>query len=161
MREALSYSEHTELLTALVSYLALTRHKSRTPTGIARDLGLSEAEVVKVLDGFPGLFRKSKNTATRGSRKGQHFYTLHVRYAIRDIDDADEDDPEPREALPADYVVALFDVIGNRSSEERSEAHALKQNKITTIGVWIAAVAAVLAAVIAAIGQIFSGSQPL
>ncbi len=144
------YCDHIEPLTALVSYLALTKRKSRTPGGLAHDLGLDEGVVKSVVSGFPGIFRKSRNRANNGPYKDQHFYTLQMRYATRyRVDKKTAMDP-----LPPDYVVALFDMISRRSSQELTQQQVVRQNRLTLIGAWIAAGAAAVAALIATIGQV-------
>jgi|APSaa5957512535_1039671.scaffolds.fasta_scaffold283480_1 hypothetical protein len=159
MADKLKYSDHIETITALVSYLALWKGKSRTPGGVAGALGLDKSEVWKVLDGFPGLFRKSKNPSRKPEKIGQHYYTLHVRYATRHLDSkktdvdskkVDEDNPELKIPLAADYLSTILVMIQERAKMEISLASESKQRIITLIGAWVAAAAAIIAALIVA-----------
>jgi hypothetical protein len=76
------YSDHLDALIALATYLASTPKTSRTPPWLAKDLSLSEEAVRSALDGFPGVCRKSQKV----SSEGEHVYTLHARYALRDTE---------------------------------------------------------------------------
>tara|TARA_B100001964_G_C14097583_1_gene537749 strand:- start:101 stop:499 length:399 start_codon:yes stop_codon:yes gene_type:complete len=120
MADKLKYSDHIETITALVSYLALWKGKSRTPGGVAGALGLDKSEVWKVLDGFSGIFRKSKNPSSNPRKIGQHYYTLHVRYATRHLDSnkTDEDNPEFKIPLAGEYLSTILAMIQERANME-------------------------------------------
>ena len=60
MSEKLKYSDHIDVLVALVTHLAATSYKSRTPGGLATSLGLDPTKVKSALKGFRGLFRESE-----------------------------------------------------------------------------------------------------
>jgi|tagenome__1003787_1003787.scaffolds.fasta_scaffold19862841_2 hypothetical protein len=107
-----AYDEHLDVLIGLISYLALTPKKSRTPPNLAADLSLDQQEVRAAFENFPGLFRRSKRT----SSEGEHFYTLQARFALRE---ADDDDP----ALPslrADILQALLEFVAQRAQAEQT-----------------------------------------
>ena len=72
------YSENLDTLIALATNLALTRHKARTPSKLAKTLSLNESDVLRVLETFKGLFRKSRR---KKSSSGEHYYTLQLRCA--------------------------------------------------------------------------------
>lgn len=76
------YSVHLDVLMALITYLALTGWRSRSPRGLSRDLRFDEGAILSALDGFSGLFRKSKDLYPTDIGP-QHAYTLHARYARR------------------------------------------------------------------------------
>lgn len=159
------YSDHLDNLQALITYLALTRWRSRSPNGLARDLGLEESAITATLDSFPGLFRKS-NAVYETDVGPQHSYTLHARYARRRSRDnagvhfpksaenlASLSDPEPTqdgsgEELDAGTLRMLLDFISERARAERESHHHLQSQRRLLIGVAIAAAASVLAAVI-------------
>ncbi len=77
-----SYLDNYDLLIALITHLSVTKYKSRTPTKIARSLGLlaDANRVNQVLNGFQEFFRRSNNI---GQDTKEYFYTVHLRYALR------------------------------------------------------------------------------
>ena len=147
MSQLARYSEHREVLTALVSYLALTQQKSRTPTGLANDLGFGTDEVQAALHGFPGLFRRSRNPSKRSDRAGEHFYTLHVRFATRKVE-AEREDASDEPPLASGYLEALLNIISSRAGHELEHAREEMRGRLTLVGAWIAAAAAIVAAII-------------
>ena len=90
MTAAGPYPKHLDTLIALVTYLALSVRKSRTAPGMATALSLDEDEVRTTLTTFTGISRRS----TSASEKGELYFTLHARYALRAVD-ADEQDALP------------------------------------------------------------------
>lgn len=76
-----SYIENYDILMALITHLSLTAHKSRTPTNIAHSLGIEDEKekVFNVLNEFNEFFRRSN----KKGENNEHFYTVHVRYALR------------------------------------------------------------------------------
>lgn len=113
---ARSYSAHLDTLTALITYLALTHHKSRTAGGLAGALGLPLDEVQATFDECPAMFRR------RAGASGEPFYTLHARYALRPYDN--EDDGEIPEVRPAILEVLLSFVSQQAREERESERFA-------------------------------------
>ena len=77
-----SYLENYDLLIALITHLSLTKYRSRTPSQIAKSLGLldNKEQVQKSLDSFFEFFRKSNN---KSQDSNENFYTVHARYALR------------------------------------------------------------------------------
>lgn len=110
------YAAHLDLLVALITHLGYTNWNIRSTKGLAKAVGRTETEVVLVLDGFTGIFRKSNYT----SPKGLVYYQLHVRHALRWKDELtdveEEDDKLPLE--PA-TVNALLDFIVKSADQER------------------------------------------
>jgi len=124
------YSHHLDTIVALVSYLAITNAKSRTPSRLATDLSLDEKEVQFVLDNFKSLFRKSKKPSPQNT---QYFYTLHTRYAFRS-QATDDDDDVIREPLPPDYLSKILDFISNAAfiEHEQEKQKIISSNNIKT-----------------------------
>jgi hypothetical protein len=153
---AKSYTENFDTLLALVTHLASTHLQSRTVPGLARDLGFNAEDVRTVLNGFPGMFRKSRST----DRAGEPYYSVHLRYARRSL----SNEPNEHEAADADNeplnseeLSSLFQLItqmvaheserSNLLMEFRQRNHALLwTNAITLIAALVAAVAAIYAA---------------
>ena len=163
------YSNHLDNLLALITYLALARWRSRSPNGLSRDLGIDESAITATLDGFPGLFRKSQEVFTTAAGP-QNSYTLHARYAQRRPRGFDPvakvpagtknlaalPDPESSqdghgEELNADTLRTLLDFVIERARAERETYHQARSQLFLIVGVFVAAVASVPAAVIQAI----------
>jgi len=144
------YSEHLETIVALVSNLGTTSYTSRTPTALAKYLSLDHAEVTFVLENFRGLFRAS---ITKSKTTNEPFYTLQLRYSRRwleaDAEAQGEDELDSqKEPLGADYMATLLGFISEMVTNEQAEKRQLSANRSATIGTWIAAGAALLAAII-------------
>ena len=137
------YSEHLDTIVAVATNLAMTRHKARTPSKLAGKLALDDAEVLHVLETFKGLFRKSKN---KKNKTGEHYYTLHVRYALRRPDDDDEGARAPLETA---QLALVLDLVANRAQQEQESERHLRGLTTTMVSALIAASAALLAAVLA------------
>ena len=145
----LRYRDHIELLTALVTYLALTKRISRSAKGLARDLSLERSEVEAVLDGFPGIFRRSK-TMIEVDDDPRFTYTLHSRYALRGTADPDAGDGSSEgPALQAEYLRMTLDLISDRAAGEQTVVR--DRNALV-----VAAIAAVVAAG-SVVAQLVSG----
>lgn len=159
------YSDHLDNLHALITYLALTRWRSRSPNGLARDLNLEESAITRTLDIFPGLFRKS--SALHETDVGnQHSYTLHARYARRcprgddpplqaseHAGQASRSDPAPSqdgsgEELDAVTLRMLLDFVSEQARAERDANQHIRSERRLLTGVVIAAAASVSAAII-------------
>jgi hypothetical protein len=135
------YSESLDILTALVTYLALTNRKSRTAPGLATDLSLPQAGVEAACAQFPGIFRRS----ARLSPDGLPYYTLHARYAMRTASDDESDLPE----LHGDLLRVVLEFLVARAQAEQAEAHFALSLKSTERNARVAAMAALLSAVAA------------
>ncbi len=146
------FTKYFDTLVALVTHLSSTAYKSRTPTNIASALGLDGNEVREVLRMFPGFFRRSKNEGA----EGEHFYTVHLRYARRSVDG------ETSRPLTPEELSALLNLITHMTTQEHEasllyvemkEGHkGIKQTtKITLIVAIISALSAFAAAVITVI----------
>lgn len=114
----MKYQENLEVLTALISHLALTAYKSRAPSWIAKSIGLDAEEVNKVLSDFRGIFRRSSRT----TKDGEHFYTLQIRYATRTGEYEPENGKQgeaPGSPVDIADVMALLDHVGKLASQEQ------------------------------------------
>ncbi|WP_406270832.1 hypothetical protein OHT93_19585 [Streptomyces sp. NBC_00191] len=169
MAEPSRYDKQLDILIALITYMALTRWRSRSPNGLAKDLGLSEEAVTRTLDEFPGIFRKSANFYPTDAGP-QNSYTLHARFARRrprGVDAASQQppntqnlallsDPEPTqdgtgEELDADTLRALLDFVTGRAEAERAvHLHSASQ-KYILLGAVAASLVSLLATIIQAV----------
>ena len=139
-------SKYLDVLTALITYLALTNKESRTPRPLAADLSLPPEVVQEALNAFPGIFRKSQNF----DGKGAHFYTVHARYAMRGNDPGDEGAELPQVRADILKVVLEF-VVGNARSEQ-ARSHLEIQIRAARKNANVAAFVAALAAAISLVG---------
>lgn len=161
------YSDHLDMLLALISYLALTQWRSRSPNALATELCLPEEQIVSVLDGFPGLFRKNPEPHPTAVGE-QPSYTLYARYArrrLREIDAAGSrvpranelvSAPEPAqdgagEELDADFLQMLLDFVSDQARAERESTQSRLAQRWLLLGVVVAASASVVAAIIQAV----------
>lgn len=143
MKNNPSYSEHLDTLIALVTYLALTNSKSRTPSSLSKNLNLDQDQVNFVLENFKSLFRKSKTKSTTAS---EHYYTLHARYAFRSHSNGEDDEDIAREPLSSDYLTKLIDFIVNKSEIEHDKEKQKLYSKTTMTSAIVAAFISVLVA---------------
>ncbi|UAA39153.1 hypothetical protein KIH87_01955 [Paraneptunicella aestuarii] len=126
----IKYSDHVDVLLALVTNLAMTDKASLTPRRLAKYLNLEEQEVCTVLDGFPGLFRKSrvKEKNPPEGKVAQHFYTLQIRYSRRYLElNGDDDDPNPQEPLSAELFNSLVRFISEQVNLEHENDRLTKE----------------------------------
>ncbi len=135
---SLNYTENIDVLMALVTHLALTRRKSRTPANLASDLGFGGSDVERVLNGFPSLFRRSKNTS---KETGEHFYTLHHRFALRTQEGGDDPAREPLSDAQLGTLVSFITAMENSERQWRAL-------RVPVICAAIAAAAALFVAVL-------------
>jgi hypothetical protein len=105
--------------------------------------------VLEVLDGFKGLFRRSEGTHSTADYGLQHKYSLQLRYARRKY--VDDKVVNVGEALSNEELFALLEFITNKVREEQENERLSRSNRLTMIGVWIAAVMSVLSALISLI----------
>jgi hypothetical protein len=163
------YEAQLDTLIALITYMALTRWRSRSPNGLSKDLGLAEDVVTHALNGFPGLFRKSADFYPTDAGL-QHSFTLHARYARRRPRGEDSalnqpvgahnaaslSDPEPTqdgagEELDAETLRALLDYVTERARAERDTRFHAQSIRWLLAGAITAAFASLAAAIIQAL----------
>ena len=153
---SLEYSERFDLLVALINHLGATDKASRTPTFISEDLGFEKNKVLNVLNGFPAFFRRSKKTSNKERSKGDHFYTLHLRYSRRSIDNDEEGSSQP---LSTDEINMLLNLVTHMVQQEQENSRAMQElqqsyknlentNKITMVAAIVAALGAIIAALL-------------
>ena len=131
-----SYSKHSETILALVTHLAMTQHKSRTPKILAEDLALDYSEVVYVLKTFKGLFRESKGK----SKYDENYYWLQLRYARWWLEGDDfPRTAKPKEPLESDYLNTLLTYITNMIEQEQTSLRQESRNRSGVYVAWLAA----------------------
>ncbi len=138
MKTEMQYSDNLDVLVALVTFLAMTNHKSNTPTYLANNLGLDITKTKNTLQIFDGLFRESKKPA----ENGENYFTLHLRYALRwkqKNDNAENDDDEVREPLGAEYLDTLLNFITQMVEQEQTNHRQQSSNKVTLTAARVAA----------------------
>lgn len=148
MSQTRRYADHIDVLTALVTYLALTEKISRRPYYLAEDLGLPKPSVVETLEAFPGIFRRSRRTGDTPDGP-QPYFTLHARYALRA--QQDEDDQAAVATLAPDLLRVLLDFVSARARTEEETVRQERTQKYTLVTAMLAFVAAVVAAIIGAV----------
>lgn len=138
------YSDSLDLLLSSIVYLGTHGyHWARSPRSMARELSLDEERLLRVLEGFPGIFRRG----VRMSEFGQHFYALQARYAQRT--GGDTEDPEQVSyiaPLDKDRLQLLIGFVVQQADEERSSRRAFLTNGIAAGAAAISAATAVLVA---------------
>jgi hypothetical protein len=148
MKDQPSYSDNLDTIVALVTHLALTEWKSRTSSKLSEALGLEQKQVELVLENFKGLFRKSMR---RAPNSDEHYYTLHMRYALRSFRDPghQETQEEPTGPLDGDDLATLLQYISGAVEREHRTTEQEKANQTAMRAAWISATAAVVAAAVA------------
>jgi hypothetical protein len=136
------YSNNLDILTALITQLAVNPYWSRTLPALSADLSLPESEVKAALENFSGLFRVA-------FLEGKHWYSLHARAALRKEDEAPE--------LRADILKALLEYVLKRADAEISQAQFRDSLKQASRSASIAAALALVAAVASIVAAIVSG----
>jgi hypothetical protein len=133
------YTEHLDILTALITQLAVNPKWSRTLKWLADDLSLPESEVHEALNAFGSLFREN-----------QGYYSLHARAALRHEDHAPE--------LRADILKVLLEYVMSRAAAEVTQSQfrdslrqARRNSAIAAILALIAALASIVAAIAAGV----------
>lgn len=136
------YSRNLDILTALITQLAVNPYWSRTLPALSADLSLPESQIKAALEDFSGLFRVA-------FLEGKGWYSLHARAALRKEDEAPE--------LRADILKALLEYVLKRADAEISQAQFNDSLKQTSRNATIAAVFALVAAVASIVAAIVSG----
>jgi hypothetical protein len=136
-----SYSRDIDILIALVSYLSMTEYRSMRPSKIAQRLSLERERVEEVLENYKGLFRKSTNKTHEET--GEHYYTLHIRYAMRWLNEDDSMSETTPPKLPAEYITTILNFLSDRVKQEETQRTEQVKNLITMIAAIIAAFASI------------------
>lgn len=143
------YTDNFDTLVALIIHLSNTDFESRTVPPMAKDLSLDVQKVRKVVEQFPAFFRKSKRTDS----KGEHFYTVHLRYSRRKRDGENV----RTEPLKPEELSSLLDLISKMVANENEMSRLyldlqqrnrtlLRTNIITMVAALIAAGTAIATA---------------
>ncbi|GAG70467.1 unnamed protein product, partial [marine sediment metagenome] len=149
MSKNVKYSDHLETIVALVTHLAMTRHKSRTPTILSSDLSLDHSEVSLVLNSFKGLFRESiKTTKQKDSGYVEHYYWLQLRYARWWLEEQQMFDEDNQAPLEPEYIGMLLSFISAMVEQEKAEERQTKVNYFSLTASICALVASIIAAII-------------
>jgi hypothetical protein len=134
------YAKHYEILMAVVTHLAVNKWCIRQPKGIAKDLSIDDVDSVRaVLKTFKGLFRESLGTS---KDHGEHFYSLHLRYAR----DASAVSNEERPPLDPDILFSLLRFVSEKSTQQSQQTAALRVAGMTSIISLIVAAASMFVA---------------
>ena len=150
MNDQPSYSKHQATIVALVTHLALTKWKSRTPSRMANSLGLEDQEVRLVLEKFKDLFRKSKR---HDPNNNEPYYTLQAKYAIRSYQDPGFQETQEIASQPLDMkdTDIILQHIKDAVDREHKSKHQDSANRTNLKTAWIGAAAIIVAAVIVAL----------
>jgi hypothetical protein len=144
VEDQVRYSEHIDYLIAAVVYLGTSAAAwARTAPNMARDLSLDPEKLQAILDGFPGIFRKSWQT----DDDGLPYYSLQARYALRTeygpVERSTEIDP-----LPVENVKLIYDFIQRSADDERAGWRTLIGNSIAVTAAVVSAATAILVAIL-------------
>jgi len=140
------YTAHLDTIVALVTNLAMTKWQSRTPTILAKELGLDHDEVADVLRNFKGLFRESYGKADYG----EPYYWLQLRWARKHLEEAGKSDEDVglKEPLEPEYLSALLNFVLTMVEQEQAGSRERRASCTATIAAIVAALAAIAAAII-------------
>jgi len=119
------YTDHFDALLAVVTYLASTPYQSRRVPHLARDLGFDTAQVRSVVEIFRGLIRQSRTT----DDDGEHYYTLHLRYARRPLPTKQAGQDAKNEPLSSQEISGLLQLISSMVSHEKETSRLLLAQK--------------------------------
>jgi hypothetical protein len=136
----MKYSEDIDYLLAAVLYLGSSTYWwGRTPERLADALGLNETRLSLVLDGYPGLFRKSKNRHDNG----QVSYSLQARYA--EFDSKDGKEPKTSSDIPpisTEKIKFVLDFIHKMVEQEKTDDRSRITNRIAVSAAIVSALTA-------------------
>ena len=146
----LKYSDHVDILVAAIQYLSRSGPWARTPSFMANELGLDADQLKTVFDGFPGIFRRSRQPAkhTDGT---EHFYSLQARFAQR-ADYSTSDRETKINPLTPEEIAQLLEFVLDAVRLEHERKHVSQTNLI-------AVTAAVVSSISAVIAALFSGGS--
>jgi hypothetical protein len=136
-----SYSKDFEALTAIVTYLAMSKWARRQPKGLANESLMDPDEIKRVLHTFKGLFRESTG---RSKDYGEAYYSLHLRHARQEI----KDDDRERPPLELKELMALLEFIARKATEERQRSTAMITIMVTAVLALFASVTSLIVALI-------------
>jgi hypothetical protein len=135
-----SYSKQFELLTALVTYMAMDKTAMRQPKWFANQLSTDINVVKAVLGEFKGLFHES---VSKSKDYGDSYYSLHLRYARQELD---ENEKQVRKPLQLEDLMGLLDFISKRAAEETKRNTGITTSIIAAVVVVFSSLTTVLVA---------------
>lgn len=154
------YAHNLDYLIACIIYLATSRtYWARTPAALASDLSLDQRHVRTVLEGFPGLFRKSPH---RDKKDAQSYFSLQARYTLWEASgDAELDVADPLPVLPNDTLKAVLDFVQKMAEHEILEARTRRTHTASfLVAVFAGLLAGLFAVYTAGIRASSTPSQP-
>jgi hypothetical protein len=122
-----SYSKHFEMLTALVTYMAMDKTAVHQPKWFANQLSSDISSVKKVLSEFKGLFHES---ISKSKDYGDSYYSLHLRYARQELD---ENEKQVRKPLDLEDLTGLLNFISGKATEETQRKTGITTSIIAAV----------------------------
>lgn len=138
-----NFTSDFHMLTALICHLSATHWKSRTPSEIAGSLAMERNEVLRVLNDYPGFFRKSKNMK-QGTN--EEMFTVHFRYALRRKHP--ETNQSVSEALSSEQVTVMLNLLTEMIVAESEERRLEKDISVRKFNIKLTAFVAIASALI-------------
>ena len=142
----MKYSDNLDYLVAAISYLGRSGPWARTPTFLARELGLDDKKLKAVFEGFPGLFRKSRQPSDN-ENCGEYYYSLQARYAKRPDYGAPEKGTQIDPISPQE-IETILEFVLRAVQMERDSVRAKWTNWIAVLAAVASAMTAIIVAVI-------------
>ena len=138
------YSDHVDILIAAIQYLGRSRPWARTPSFMANELGLDTEQLKGVFNGFPGIFRRSRQPA-KHTNGAEYYYSLQARYAQRP--DYSKSDRETKiNPLTPEEIATLLNFVLDAVRLEHDRKHVLQTNAIAVTAAIVSSISAVIAA---------------
>ena len=144
------YSDHYEIIVALVTYLAVCKRRAKdypktmddaTAGWLAEHLGLEAytEEVEHILNSYKSLFRKSNKPY-----QGHYLYSLLLRYSRRLYKENQASDV--CEPLSNDELFSLLDFISSKVKMEQEEKSQVNNYRYQLLAMGIAVLSTMIAA---------------
>ena len=149
-----NFTNDFHLLTALICHLSATHWKSRTPSEIAGSLAMERKEVERVLNHYPGFFRKSKN---RKQATNEEMFTVHFRYALRRKDP--DTNSSTSEALSSEHVSVMLNLLTEMIVAESEERRLEKDLSVRKFNIKLTAFVALTSALIGLLTGLLSSNS--
>jgi len=132
------YSDNIDYLVPSIFYLATNEGWwARSAQEMARELSLDKHHLLRVFEGFPGIFRKSLVVDQHDKR---HFFALQARYAGRTGDDLGEGeraiDVPP---LSKDHLKLILDFVQQTAESEQLNRRTMITGSIAMLAALVAA----------------------
>lgn len=146
-----NFTRDFHILTALICHLSSTHWSSRTSSEMAGSLAMERNELIRVLNGYPGFFRKSKN-----NKPGTHeeMFTVHFRYALRRKDPVSS--ATVSEALSSEHITVMLNLLTEMIVAEGEERRLEKDISVRKFNIKLTAFVALSSALIGLFAGILS-----